>query len=102
MPSTPKILYKTFLKFRQKARRLSSSVLLEKKVVAKIIETVVAMTNTDGGVIILGVDDPEKTKQKGLDRIYGIDENIEVFDATGRELQKKLFHRCQDYGYRTL
>lgn len=62
--------------------------LAEDKVVSKIIETVVAMTNTDGGVIIFGIDDPEKTRLKGLDRIYGIDENIEVFDAIGREIPK--------------
>lgn len=62
--------------------------LSEDKVVSKILETVVAMTNTDGGVIIVGIDDPEKTKLKGLDRVYGIDENIEVFDAIGREIHK--------------
>ncbi len=58
------------------------------KVVLKTIETIVAMANTDGGVIVLGIDDPEKTKLKGMDRIYGIDENIEVYDALGREIQR--------------
>jgi predicted HTH transcriptional regulator len=28
------------------------------------------MANTDGGVIIFGIDDPEKTKLEGLDRIW--------------------------------
>ena len=36
------------------------------KVVTKTIETIVAMANTDGGVIVLGIDDPEKTKLKSI------------------------------------
>ncbi len=62
--------------------------LTDEKVVAKTVETIVAMANTDGGVIILGIDDPEKTKLKGLDRIFGIDESTDVFDALGREIQR--------------
>ncbi|MDD5775274.1 MAG: putative DNA binding domain-containing protein, partial [Candidatus Omnitrophica bacterium] len=58
------------------------------KVVAKTIETIVAMANTDGGVIVLGIDDPEKTKLKGLARVFGIEENSENFDAIGREIQR--------------
>lgn len=57
-------------------------------IVGKIIETIVAMTNIDGGVIVLGVSDPEETKLKGFDRIFGIEENITNFDATGREIQR--------------
>lgn len=60
----------------------------ENAVISKIIETIVAMTNTDGGIIILGVDDPEKTKQKGNSRIWGIEENIEKYDAIGREIER--------------
>lgn len=52
----------------------------EVKVVSKVIETIVAMTNTDGGRIILGVDDPEKSLQEGIDRIYGIEESNELYD----------------------
>ena len=37
-------------------KRLSGS-----KVVKKIIQSIVSFTNTEGGSIILGVDDPEKT-----------------------------------------
>jgi hypothetical protein len=51
------------------------------------------MINTDGGVIIVGMDDPEKTRLKGLDRVYGIEENIEVFDAAGREIHKIIKER---------
>jgi len=60
----------------------------ETKVVAKVIKTIVAMTNTDGGHIFLGVDDPEKTDKRGLARVYGIEENLDVYDAIGREMQR--------------
>jgi ATP-dependent DNA helicase RecG len=56
--------------------------------VERIIESVIAMTNAEGGTIILGVDDPEKTRGKGADRFFGIEENIDLYDALGRELQK--------------
>lgn len=57
------------------------------KVVSKIIQTIVAMANTDGGVIIFGVEDPEKTKLKGVDRIFGIEENKELFDSIFHEIK---------------
>lgn len=56
--------------------------------VGKIIETIVAMTNIDGGVIVLGVNDPGETTLKGFDRISGIEENLNNFDAIGREIQR--------------
>lgn len=59
-----------------------------KKVVAKVVETIVAMANTDGGQIIIGVDDPEKTAKKGLHRIYGIEENKDLYDEIVREVQR--------------
>ncbi len=62
--------------------------LAEERVVTKAVETVVAMTNTDGGIIILGIDDPEKTKLKGMKRVFGIDEKPGVFDALGHEIQR--------------
>lgn len=62
--------------------------LRSERIVSKIIETIVAMTNTDGGVIVLGVNDPEEINIKGFDRIFGIEENIENFDAVGREIQR--------------
>lgn len=57
------------------------------KVVSKIIQTIVAMANTDGGVIIFGVDDPEKTKLKNLDRVFGIEENEELYDEVFHEIK---------------
>lgn len=79
---------KNILEIPAETQTIEFKRLSEDKVVTKVVETAVGMTNTDGGVIILGVDDPEKTKLKGLDRIYGIDENIQVYDALGRELQR--------------
>jgi len=57
------------------------------KIVSKIIQTIVAMANTDGGVIILGVEDPEKTKLKGENRIFGIEENKELYDEIFHEIK---------------
>lgn len=54
----------------------------------RTLQSVVAMANTDGGLIILGVDDPQKTTRKALDRIYGIEENLELYDELGRVVKK--------------
>ncbi|MDO8490248.1 MAG: putative DNA binding domain-containing protein [bacterium] len=65
-------------------KRLGAS---KNDVVSKTLESIVAMANTDGGTIILGVDDPEKTKLKGYDRIFGIEENSGLFDSLGQEMK---------------
>jgi ATP-dependent DNA helicase RecG len=57
------------------------------KVVAKVMETIVAMANTDGGSIVIGIDDPEKTHSSGLERIFGIEENKELYDEIVRKFQ---------------
>lgn len=54
----------------------------------KTLQTIVAMANTDGGFIILGVDDPQKSTKKGMDRIYGIEEDIQIFDSISHEIKK--------------
>ncbi len=61
-----------------------------KNEISKIIETIVAMTNTDGGAIVLGVNDPEDIQLRDMDRIFGIEENIENLDAIGREIQRVI------------
>jgi predicted HTH transcriptional regulator len=58
------------------------------RVVSKIIETIVAMTNTDGGIITIGVDDPENHSYKGEKRIFGIEENKENYDEIGRNISR--------------
>lgn len=57
-------------------------------VVSKIVKTAVAFTNTDGGRIIIGIDDPEKTKKRGIDRVYGLEENLENYDEVFREFAR--------------
>jgi ATP-dependent DNA helicase RecG len=54
----------------------------------KTLQSIVAMSNTDGGLLILGVDDPQKTTRKGHDRIYGVEENIQLFDEIGHAVKK--------------
>ncbi|MFW5719629.1 MAG: ATP-binding protein [Candidatus Dojkabacteria bacterium] len=58
------------------------------KVVDKIIRTIVAMGNAEGGLLVLGIDDPEKTTVSGMQRIYGIEENLEIFDSIGEEIKR--------------
>jgi ATP-dependent DNA helicase RecG len=53
----------------------------------KKIETVVAFANTEGGLLVLGIEDEEKAT--GRKRVYGIQENPEAVD----ELRRLLFHR---------
>ena len=47
------------------------------KIVRKTLESIVAMTNTDGGFIIFGIDDPEKGEKIPDKRVFGIEENLE-------------------------
>lgn len=54
----------------------------------KPLQSIVAMANTDGGIIIFGVDDPQKTTLKGAGRIFGIEENIDLYDELGRSVRK--------------
>jgi ATP-dependent DNA helicase RecG len=56
--------------------------------VRRVLESVVSMANADGGIVVLGIDDPEKSKLKGVKRVFGIEENLENYDAIGREIQK--------------
>lgn len=79
---------KNILEIPAETQTIEFKRLSEDKVVTKVIETVVAMSNTDGGVIILGIDDPQKTKLKGSERVYGIDEDMQIFDAIGHEIQR--------------
>ncbi|MFH1783469.1 MAG: RNA-binding domain-containing protein [bacterium] len=86
--SSDKKLIEDILNIPSESQTIEFKRLTEEKVVVKTIETAVAMTNTEGGVIILGIDDPEKTKLKGMERIFGIDKKIDIFDALGREIQR--------------
>ena len=56
--------------------------------IKRILQSIVAFANTEGWKIVLWIDDPEKTKLKWIDRIYGIEENIENYDTLKREISK--------------
>jgi len=67
----------------------SESVLLETKrvsgkMVSKALETICAFANTQGGWLVLGVEDVAKAK--GQDRMFGIGENAEAVDELLRKL----------------
>ncbi len=68
-------------------------------VVDRTLQSIVAMANTEGGTIILGVDDPEKTTRKGVDRIFGIEENLELYDEIGKSVRKNYPCMIQSYGF---
>ena len=54
--------------------------------VSRIVESVVAMANAEGGTVVLGISDP--SAGKGNARLLGIEENLEAYDALGREIQR--------------
>lgn len=55
---------------------------------AKLLETVVAFANTDGGFIVIGLEDPQKAKQE--DRLIGISENLDNVSKFLKLLEKEI------------
>lgn len=53
-----------------------------------ILESVVALANTDGGIVALGIEDPAKAKGRG--RVYGIQEHPECWDELRRLLSSRI------------
>lgn len=53
-----------------------------------ILETIVAFANSDGGVVILGLDDPGKAK--GRARVYGVEENLMAVDELRRAVEVRM------------
>ncbi|TAM61754.1 MAG: hypothetical protein EPN49_06230 [Rhodanobacter sp.] len=58
------------------------------KMVSKALETVCAFANTQGGWLVLGVEDA--TKANGAQRLYGVEENPEAIDELMRKLRTHL------------
>ena len=56
--------------------------------VDKLLETVVAFANADGGMIALGFEDPSKAA--GTDRVYGLQENLLNWDELLRKLKSRI------------
>ena len=59
------------------------------KMVGKALETLCALANTDGGVLVLGVADEKQ--EKGNARFFGIQENPEALDDLTRKVRTQ-FH----------
>jgi ATP-dependent DNA helicase RecG len=53
-----------------------------------IFETIVAFANSEGGSVVLGLEDPDKNT--GRDRVYGIQENITNWDEVRRLIQTRI------------
>ncbi len=56
--------------------------------IKKILHSIVAFANTEWWTVILWIDDPEKTKERWMNRIFWIEENLENYDALKREITK--------------
>ncbi len=56
--------------------------------VESVIKTTVAMANTKGGWIVLGIDDPRKAN--GRARVYGVEENPEAMSEIERHFSTKV------------
>lgn len=59
-----------------------------KKDLSKLVETVVAFANSDGGTLAIGFEDPDKAR--GRDRVYGIQENPMNWDELQRHLRSRI------------
>ncbi|HEY8504364.1 MAG TPA: RNA-binding domain-containing protein, partial [Gemmataceae bacterium] len=59
-----------------------------KKDLTKILETIVAFANSEGGTIALGLEDPDKAS--GRDRVYGIQENPMNWDELRRLMRSRI------------
>lgn len=54
----------------------------------RLLESVVALANTEGGIIALGLEDPDKAA--GRDRVYGIQAHPMNWDELQRKLRSRI------------
>ena len=66
-------------------------------VIKKIVETIAAIANTDGGDIILGISDPEKTNGVTAKRIFGIEENQDNYDSIFHQIKETMSPPITNY-----
>lgn len=85
---TDEQLIKTLLEIPTETQTVEFKLLSNKNIIERVIQAIISFTNADGGWVVLGIDDPENSKLKGLNRIYGIDNNLDLYDSIGREIQK--------------
>lgn len=64
------------------------------KMVRKALETIVAFANTEGGFLVLGMED--YSKAKGTDRLIGIKENQEAVDELRQKVQHQIIPPIDD------
>jgi len=58
--------------------------------VDKLLETVVAFANTEGGIIAIGIEDPDKAS--GRDRVYGMQVHLNNWDNVSRPAVEQEAH----------
>jgi len=59
-----------------------------RKDLKKVLETIVAFANSDGGTVALGFEDPDKAA--GRDRVFGIQENPMNWDELRRLMRSRI------------
>ena len=69
------------------------------KMVQKALETICAFSNTEGGALVLGVEDP--TKAKGTDRLFGLSENLEAVAELKRKVKSHFLPVIVEPGFST-
>lgn len=81
------VFIKGLLDISEEHHTLEFKRLSEPNVNKRILETIISFANVDGGLLILGIADPEKSRE-GEERVFGIEENQEAYDALAREIPK--------------
>ena len=63
----------------------------------RVLETIVAFANADGGIIALGLEDPDKAN--GRDRVYGVQENALALDELKRLVRSRITPEVQSLAF---
>lgn len=63
----------------------------------RVLETIIAFANADGGIIALGLEDPDKAN--GRDRIYGVQENALALDELKKLVRSRITPEIHSLGF---